>query len=326
MFLPLVIFTAALLLAGCQSQMTGSPQTASAQDAGQLLSQKPVGRPAWFNAPLKGGCQGADEAIAYLDSVFKGMEEVQAKHFLKAQAIVNAALTKDSDHTAILQEDSIILGHTALIAMAHDTLQQGIQTRVQLEELLLATARLKAVRQDNATRFADWLPQLEAWEQENGDWCGLRLCAQFRDKKPLGLLPEFWMARQAPLDANLAQESVEQWRAAKPAPMKWTELGKASQNSNSPIWLMQTIEQPEVQEGKDTYAVFSAFRGRCVVFINGSQAANFASDGPLFFSVPLIFKDKQCNLVVFAEKEVSIQYVPLPVWLAFGEQVPQNRP
>ena len=326
MFLPLVIFTAALLLAGCQLQTTGTPQTTSAQNTGQRLPQKPVGRPAWFNAPLKSGCQGADEAVAYLDSIFKDTEEVQAKHFLKAQAIVNAALTKDSNHTEILQEDSIILGHTALVAMAHDTLQRGIQTRDQLEELLLATARLKAVRQDNATRFADWLPQLEAWEQKNGDWCGLRVCAQFRDKKPLAVLPEFWMARHAPLDANLAQESVEQWRATKPAPMKLTELGKASQNSNFPIWLMQTIEQPEVQEGKDTYAVFSAFRGRCVAFVNGSQAANFVSDGPHCFSVPLIFKDKQCNLVVFAEKEVSIQYVPLPVWLAIGEAVSQSRP
>ena len=323
MFLLLTIFIAAVLFAGCHSVPTRQSKP-TAEPVGQ---EEPVGRPAWFNAPLKGGCQGADEAIAYLDGVFKGTEAPTAKHFLKAQTIVNAALVTDGDHAAILQEDSIVLGHTALLAMAHDKRQQGIQNREQLEELLLATARLKDVRQDNASRFSNWLPQLETWEQTHGDWCGLRLCAQFQDKSLHAILPELWMARHAPLDANLAQESIEQWRAAKPNPMKLSDLGKKLQNNNYPIWLMQTIEQPEVQEGMDTYAVFSAFRGRCVAFVNGTQAASFDSEGPHYFSVPLIFKDKQCNFVIVVSEHSSLPFVPLPVWLAFGKKtVPQNRP
>lgn len=323
MFLLMTIFIAAVLFAGCRSVPTRQSEL-TVESVGQL---EPVGRPAWFNAPLKGGCQGADEAIAYLDEVFKGTKPPTAKHFLKAQAIVNAALVTDGDHAAILQEASIILGHTALLAMAHDKRQQGIQNREQLEELLLATARLKDVRQDNASRFSNWLPQLEAWEQTHDDWCGLRLCRPFRDKKPVAPLPDIWMARYAPLDANLAQESIEQWRAAKPNPMKLANLGKKHQNNNYPIWLMQTIEQPEVQEGMDTYAVFSAFRGRCVAFVNGTQTACFDSEGLHYFSIPLVFKDKQCNLVIFVSEHASLPFVPLPVWLAFGKRtVPQKRP
>ena len=326
MFLLTLILTAALLFAGCQSQPTGSPQVTAVQNVASPQPQA-VGRPEWFNAPLKGGCKGADDAIAYLEEVFKGTEEVQAKHILKAQSIVNAALAEDSANAAILQEDSILLGHALLMAIAHDKLTQGIQTSDLLEEFLLAAARLNAVRQDNAKRFAAWLPQLEAWEQVHDDWCGLRLHAEFQDMKPLATLPELWMARSAPLEAKLAQESIEQWRAAKPTPMKLADLGKRAPNDNSPIWLMQPIEQPEVQEGKDTYAVFSAFRGRCVVFINGTLAASLDSVGPHYFSVPLNFKDKQCNLVIFASEYTSIPFVPLPVWLAIGKKaVPHKTP
>ena len=324
MFLLTLILTAILLFTGCQSQPTGSPQTTAVPE---VAPPQPVGRPAWFNAPLKGGCKGADEAIAYLESVFNGTEEVQTKHLLKAQAIINAALANDSDHAALLQEDCILLGHALLMVTAHDKLQQGIQNSDQLEELCMATARLNAVRQDNAQRFAEWLPQLKAWEQAHDDWCGLRLCEQFRDKKPVAILPELWMMRSASLDAQLAQESIEQWRASKPLPVKLSELGKASPDEHFPIWLMQTIEQPEVQEGMDTYAVFSAFRGRCVAFVNGTQVASFDSDGPNYASIPLNFKDKQCSLVIFASERASIPFVPLPVWLAIGKKtVPSKSP
>ncbi len=324
MFLLTLILAAVLLFTGCQSQLTGSPKTTTVPE---VAPAQPVGRPEWFNAPLKGGCKGADEAIAYLESVFQGTEELQAKHILKAQAIINAALVTDCNHATLLQEDSILLGHALLMVMAHDKLAQGIRTSDQLEELCLATARLDAVRQDNAQRFAEWLPQLEAWEQAHEDWCGLRLCKQFRDKKPVAILPELWMMRSAPLDAQLAQESIEQWRASKPLPVKLAELGKASSNDHSPIWLMQSIEQPEVQEGMDTYVIFSAFRGRCVVFVNGTQVASFDSDGPHYCSIPLNFKDKQCSLVIFASERASIPFVPLPVWLAIGKKtVPSKSP
>ncbi len=323
MFLLTLILTAILLFAGCQSQPTGSSQTTAVPEA---VSPQTVGRPEWFNAPLKGGCNEADEAIAYLEGVFKGTEEVQAKHFLKAQAIVNAALANDSDHASLLQEDSILLGHALLMMVAHDKLQQGIQNSDQLEELCMATARLKAVRQDNAQRFAEWLPQLEAWEQAHDDWCGARLCEQFRDKQPVAILPALWMMRSGPIEANLAQESIAQWRASKPLPVKLADIGKDVQNS-FPIWLMQTIEQPEVQEGMDTYAVFSAFRGRCVAFVNGTQVASFDSDGPHYCSIPLNFKDKQCSLVIVASERTSIPFVPLPVWLAIGKKtVPSESP
>ena len=90
---------------------------------------------------------------------------------------------------------------------------------------------------------------------------------------------------------------------------------------------MQTIEQPEVQEGMDTYVVFSAFRGRCVAFINGTQVTSFDSDGPHYFSIPLSFKDKQCNLVILAPEHASLPFVPLPVWLVTGKKtVPPKRP
>ena len=326
MFLFTLILTAVLLFAGCQSQPTASPQVTAVQEVAPTEPQ-PVGCPEWFTATLKGGCKGADEAIAYLEEVFKGTEEVQAKHILKAQSIVNAALAEDSANAALLQEDSILLGHALLMVQAHDKLAQGIQTGDRLEALCLATARLNAVRQDNAKRFADWLPQLEAWEQTHDDWCGLRLCEQFRDRKPIATLPELWMTRHAPLDANLAQESIEQWRAAKPTPVKLAELRKNPPNDHSPIWLMQTIEQPEVQEGMDAYVVFSAFRGRCVAFVNGTQVARFDSDGPHYFSIPLSFKEKQCNLVILAPEHTSLPFVPLPVWLVTGKKtVPPKRP
>ena len=324
MFLVTLILAAVLLFTGCQSQPTGSPQ---ATVTPEVTPAQPVGRPEWFVAPLKGGCKGADEALAYLESVFNGTEEIQAKHILKAESIINAALVTDSNHAALLQEDSILLGHALLMAMAHDKLAQGIRTSDQLNELCLATARLDAVRQDNAQRFAEWLPKLEAWEQAHDDWSGLRFCEQFRDKKPVAILPELWMMRSAPIDAQLAQETIKQWRASKPLPVKLAELGNGASNDHSPIWLMQSIEQPEVQEGMDTYAVFSAFRGRCVAFVNGTQVANFDSVGPHYFSVPLNFKDKQCNLVIFASERASIPFVPLPVWLAIGKKtVPPKRP
>ncbi|MBR4221419.1 MAG: hypothetical protein IKR81_09700 [Victivallales bacterium] len=328
-----IIFTAVLLFSGCQSQTTGSPQATTAPEVIPPQSQ-PVVRPEWFVAPLKGGCKEADEAIAYLETVFNGTEELQAKHILKAWSIVNKALTAtdsamvpDAAHAALLQEDSILLGHAFLMAVAHDKLKQGIQTRDQVEALCLATARLNSVRKDNAQRFAEWLPKLEAWEQSHDDWCGLRLFEQFRDKQPVAILPELWMMRCAPLDANLAQESIEQWRATKPLPVKLAALGKHSSNDHSPIWIMQTIEQPEVQEGMDTYVIFSAFRGRCVAFVNGTQVASFDSDEPHYFSIPLNFKDKQCNLVFFVSERTSIPFVPLPVWLATGKKtVPPKRP
>ncbi len=331
----MLLFTlifAVLLFAGCQSQPTGSPKVPAVPEVAPPQPQppppqQPVGRPEWFNAPLKSGCKGADEAIAYLESVFNGTEEVETKHFLKAQAIVNTALATDSEHASLLQDNSILLGHALLMLHSHERLAQGIQKSDLLEELCLATERLAAVRQDNAQRFANWLPQLEAWEQAHDDWCGLRLYEQFRDKKPIAPLPLLWMSRHAPLDANLAKESIEQWRATKPTPVKLSDLGNEASKESFPIWLMQTIEQPEVQEGIDTYVVFSAFRGRCVAFVNGTQAASFDSEDPHYFSIPLNFKDKKCNLVIFASERASIPFVPLPAWLATGKKsVPPKHP
>ena len=152
------------------------------------------------------------------------------------------------------------------------------------------------------------------------------MCEQFRDKQPVAILPALWMMRSGPIEANLAQESIAQWRASKPLPVKLADIGKDVQNS-FPIWLMQTIEQPEVQEGMDTYAVFSAFRGRCVAFVNGTQVASFDSDGPHYCSIPLNFKDKQCSLVIVASERTSIPFVPVPVWLAIGKKtVPSESP